>query len=132
MSNVFLCIMCYRAGNCKQFTAFKHCDVGLRQRTYHVLSGSVLLVWGIIEHTFQATAHGSNHVPKMQVVRVRYGDERIVGVLIPNHCIEMLRENLESGAVSSSYSSEPMESGLTEFEEKLLDSGEAGENFGGY
>lgn len=53
------------------------CEVGLRRRTYYVLSGSVLSVWARIESVLAAkTGHNS----KMQVIRLRTAEGiKIVG-----------------------------------------------------
>lgn len=53
--------------------------MGLRRRTYNVLSGSVLSVWSRVENVLaQKTGHNS----KMQVVRLRTGE----GVKIVGRC----------------------------------------------
>ena len=54
-----------RQGKCRNSTS---CVVGLRHRTYHILSGSVLGVWTHIEGVF---ARHSTHNPRMQIIRVR-------------------------------------------------------------
>lgn len=46
------------------------CEVGLRRRSYNVLSGSVLSVWSRVESIL---ATRSAHNTKMQVVRLRTG-----------------------------------------------------------
>lgn len=57
------------------------CEVGLRRRTYNVVSGSVLSVWSRVEGVL-ATKMGT-HNNKMQVVRLRIDDgQKIVGELI--------------------------------------------------
>jgi hypothetical protein len=51
------------------------CEVGLRRRTYHVLSGSVLAVWSRVEGVLANRANA-----KMQVVRLRTAEGlKIVG-----------------------------------------------------
>ncbi|XP_050667302.1 protein strawberry notch isoform X1 [Leptidea sinapis] len=73
------------------------CEVGLRVRTYHVLSGSVLAVWARVEAAL--AARSAAH--KMQVVRLKTDDGRkIVGTLIPKNCVDSLKETLSSDAVS--------------------------------
>ena len=53
------------------------CEVGRRQRTFHILSGSVLSVWSKLE-TVLAGQPGANS--KVQIVRCRKSDgSRIVG-----------------------------------------------------
>ena len=62
-----------RQGKCRHSTS---CEVGLRHRNYHVLSGSVLGVWTHIEGVF---ARHSTHNPRMQIVRVRTPEKRLSG-----------------------------------------------------
>lgn len=69
-------------------------QVGLRRRTYTVLSGSVLAVWSRIENTI--TAKSNN---KMQVIRLKTTEgAKIVGTLIPKSCVELLVQDLSSDA----------------------------------
>ena len=52
--------------------------MGLRTRTYYVLSGSVLSVWNKVERVLVAMPGGNN--TKMQIIRLRTDDnQRIVG-----------------------------------------------------
>lgn len=54
------------------------CEVGLRRRTYNVVSGSVLSVWSRVEGVL-ASKNGT-HNNKMQVIRLRTKDDlKIVG-----------------------------------------------------
>lgn len=54
------------------------CEVGLRRRTYNVVSGSVLSVWSRVEGVL-ASKNGT-HNNKMQVIRLRTDDGlKIVG-----------------------------------------------------
>lgn len=66
-----------RRGNCKNVTLGMDCEVGLRRRTYNVLSGCVLSVWTKVEDLLNSrTGHNS----KMQVVRMKASDGlKIVG-----------------------------------------------------
>ncbi|KAL5109819.1 hypothetical protein TcWFU_001472 [Taenia crassiceps] len=74
------------------------CEVGLRERTYYVLSGSVMNVW---THVERALTNRAGNSPSMQVVRLKPKDgKRIVGVLIPQdgveavlHCLNILQSN---------------------------------------
>ncbi|GBP81492.1 Protein strawberry notch [Eumeta japonica] len=73
--------------------------VGLRRRTYHVLSGSVLAVWARVEHVLAARSA----LNKMQVVRIKTDDGlKIVGTVIPKNCVDPLKETLASDAVNVS------------------------------
>ena len=66
-----------RRGNCRRIIMGLGCEVGLRQRTFHILSGSVLSVWSKLE-TMLAGQPGANS--KIQIVRCRKSDgSRIVG-----------------------------------------------------
>ena len=72
-------VFCYfcRKGNCKRITLGIGCEVGRRQRTFHILCGSVLSVWSKLE-TLLAGQPGANS--KIQIVRCRKSDDsRIVG-----------------------------------------------------
>uniref|UniRef100_A0A0A9Y5M8 Protein strawberry notch n=2 Tax=Lygus hesperus TaxID=30085 RepID=A0A0A9Y5M8_LYGHE len=91
-----VCSHAYWRGNCKSSTLGLDCEVGLRRRTYNVLSGSVLNVWTRIESVLAAK---TGHNTKMQVIRLRTAEGvKIVGTLIPKSCVETLREALASDA----------------------------------
>ncbi|XP_015375524.1 PREDICTED: protein strawberry notch [Diuraphis noxia] len=95
-SSETVCSHAYWRGNCKLVTVGQDCEVGLRRRTYNVLSGSVLSVWSRIENVFLART-GSHH--KMQVVRLKTAEGlKIVGTLIPKSCVEALKQDLGSDA----------------------------------
>ena len=65
-------------GNCKKIAVGLQCDVGLRSRTFHVLSGSVLSVWNKVENVLASAPGGANS--KMQIIRLKTdAGERIVG-----------------------------------------------------
>nr|XP_022905904.1 protein strawberry notch isoform X2 [Onthophagus taurus] len=96
-SSVTTCSHAYWRGNCRNVNMGHDCEVGLRRRTYHVVSGSVLSVWSRVEGVL-ATRNGS-HNNKMQVIRLRTDDGlKIVGTLIPKNCLESLVEVLSSDA----------------------------------
>ncbi|VDK20829.1 unnamed protein product [Taenia asiatica] len=68
------------------------CEVGLRERTYYVLSGSVMNVW---THVERALTNRAGNSPSMQVVRLKPKDgKRIVGVLIPQDGVEAVLDCL--------------------------------------
>ncbi|KAG5446071.1 Protein strawberry notch 1 [Clonorchis sinensis] len=70
------------------------CEVGLRVRTYYVLSGSVLNVWAQVEPLLQGY---SSLTRCMQVVRLKSSDgKRIVGSLIPQECVDDVLRCLSS------------------------------------
>lgn len=86
------CSHAYWKGNCKRMTMGLSCEVGRRQRTFHILSGSVLSVWSKLESVL-AGQPGANS--KVQIVRCRKSDgSRIVGCLIPSNCVPALSRAL--------------------------------------
>lgn len=71
----YMVILC-RQGKCRlKVGGAGTCEVGLRRRTYHVLSGSVLGVWTHVEGVF---ARHTGHNNRMQIARVR-ANKRLVG-----------------------------------------------------
>ena len=75
-----VCSHAYWRGSCKKISLGLPCEVGLRTRTYYVLSGSVLSVWNKVERVLVMMPGGSQ--TKMQVIRLRTDDnQRIVGKL---------------------------------------------------
>nr|CAD7463383.1 unnamed protein product [Timema tahoe] len=90
------CSHAYWSGNCKNITLGLDCEIGLRSRKYNVLSGSVLSVWTRVESVLLTR---TGRESKMQVVRLRTAEGmKIVGTLIPNSCVDALREALASDA----------------------------------
>ncbi|KAM3957889.1 LOW QUALITY PROTEIN: protein strawberry notch [Aphomia sociella] len=89
-----VCSHAYWRGACRSAA---DCEVGLRRRSYHVLSGSVLAVWARVEAALAARSA----LHKMQVVRIKTDlGLKIVGTMIPKNCVESLKEALSSDAVS--------------------------------
>lgn len=92
------CSHAYWKGNCKRMTMGLNCEVGRRQRTFHILSGSVLSVWSKLESVL-AGQPGANS--KVQIVRCRKSDgSRIVGCLIPSNCVPALARTLTPDTAS--------------------------------
>lgn len=92
------CSHAYWRGNCRRIIMGLGCEVGLRQRTFHILSGSVLSVWSKLE-TMLAGQPGANS--KIQIVRCRKSDgSRIVGCLIPSNCVPALARALSPDAAA--------------------------------
>lgn len=84
VSSLDTCSHKYWGGLCKRTLIGELCDVGLRRKVYHILSGSVLSVWNIIEVII-------SKVNRMQVIRVKTTDGgRIVGTLVPPSCVQPL------------------------------------------
>ncbi|RZC32135.1 protein strawberry notch [Asbolus verrucosus] len=96
-SSVNTCSHAYWRGNCRNVNLGHDCEVGLRRRTYNVVSGSVLSVWSRVEGVL-ASKNGT-HNNKMQVIRLRTKDDvKVVGTLIPKNCVDALIEALSSDA----------------------------------
>lgn len=71
-------------------------QVGLRRRTYTVLSGSVLAVWQRVENQLSARLSSNS---RMQVIRLKTSDgNKIVGILVPKVCVENLIAELKRDA----------------------------------
>ncbi|XP_018782832.1 PREDICTED: protein strawberry notch isoform X2 [Bactrocera latifrons] len=94
-ASVNTCSHAYWNGNCRNVNLGNECEVGLRQRLYYVLAGSVLSVWTRVEQVL-AMRNANN---KMQVIRLKTTEgEKIVGTLIPKSCHELLLQDLKSDA----------------------------------
>lgn len=79
--------------NTKFYVLFQ---VGLRRRTYTVLSGSVLAVWQRVENQLSARVSSNN---RMQVIRLKTSDgNKIVGILVPKVCVDGLIAELKRDA----------------------------------
>ncbi|XP_053616907.1 protein strawberry notch [Plodia interpunctella] len=92
-ASVRVCSHAYWRGVCRA----ADCEVGLRRRTYHVLSGSVLGVWARCEALLSARSLHN----RMQVVRIKTEEGlKIVGTVIPKNCVEPIKEALSADAVS--------------------------------
>ncbi|XP_070205689.1 protein strawberry notch homolog 1-like [Littorina saxatilis] len=88
-ASAHVCTHAYWNGNCKKTSLGLPCEIGLRTRQYHVLSGSVLSVWSRVESVLTSMPSGNSS--KMQIIRLRTDDgSRIVGSLIPQNCVAPL------------------------------------------
>ncbi|KAK9499331.1 hypothetical protein O3M35_002384 [Rhynocoris fuscipes] len=95
-ASLFTCSHEYWNGICKRSILRQECDVGFRNKTYYILSGSVLSIWNSLESII-SYSNGS----RLQVVRVKTKDgEKIVGTLIPSSCVHKLHNHLQSTAIS--------------------------------
>ncbi|XP_055631316.1 protein strawberry notch isoform X2 [Toxorhynchites rutilus septentrionalis] len=93
-ASVNTCSHTYWKGVCRSVSMGQDCEVGLRRRTYFVLSGSVLSVWARVENSLAARVGNSN---RMQVVRLKTKEGiKIVGTLIPKNCVDHLIKDLSS------------------------------------
>lgn len=93
------CSHAYWKGNCKNVTMGLECEVGLRLKTYNVLTGSVLSVWTRVEGVLTHDGQRKGQHGKMQVIRMKLGDgKRIVGTLIPSSAMDNLVKTLSTGA----------------------------------
>lgn len=87
------CSHAYWRGNCRNVSLGMDCEIGLRRRTYTVLSGSVLSVWARVENILASRNSGNNS--KMQVIRLKTTEgPKIVGTLIPKNCVDILMQDL--------------------------------------
>jgi len=101
-SSAKVCSHAYWKGNCKNRTLGLECEVGVRRKTYNVLTGSVLSVWTAVESVLSSDGQKKGQHAKMQVVRMRLEEgRRIVGTLIPGTAMDPLIRTLKAGAESS-------------------------------
>lgn len=86
-----------RLGRCSR----SNCDVGLRKRQYHILSGSILHFWSKMENEIQ-------EINKLQIVRLNITEKsmRIIGILIPERAVKKVLDILR-GPVAPSIRSGP-------------------------
>ncbi|XP_052870851.1 protein strawberry notch [Anopheles cruzii] len=95
-ASVNTCSHSYWKGHCRNVSMGHECEVGLRRRTYSVLSGSVLAVWARVENSLAARIGAQS---RMQVIRLKTKEGvKIVGTLIPKNCVEQLVKDLSSDA----------------------------------
>ncbi|XP_077995470.1 protein strawberry notch homolog 1-like [Glandiceps talaboti] len=93
------CSHAYWRGNCKRSVLGLSCEVGLRRRTFHILSGSVLSVWKKVESVLATQA---SHNSKMQIIRLRTEDgTKLVGCLIPSNCVKALSDTLSQDSTAT-------------------------------
>ena len=59
-----------RNGFCKSTSLRYKCEIGIRRKTYHLLTGSILSVWSQLEQVFDT---------RLQIFRVRTPTRRLVG-----------------------------------------------------
>merc|ERR1719357_837135 len=107
-SSAKTCSHAFWKGNCKNRMGGMECEIGLRRKTYNVLTGSVLSVWTLVESVLTNDGQKKGQHAKMQVVRMRLEDSegaegpqkgrRIVGTLIPTTAVDQLVKMLGSGA----------------------------------
>lgn len=93
-ASVNTCSHSYWKGICRYVSMGQDCEVGLRRRTYYVLSGSVLSVWSRVENSLASRVGSQN---RMQVIRLKTTEGiKIVGTLIPKNCVDHLVKDLSS------------------------------------
>lgn len=97
------CSHSYWQGRCKLSIVNHPCEVGMRRRTYHILTGSLLGVWTHFEGVF---ARHPSQAHKMQIVRVHTPGRKLVGILIPAPCVLDLRVTLQKVALQAAGSAE--------------------------
>ncbi|XP_017068055.2 protein strawberry notch homolog 1 [Drosophila eugracilis] len=73
------------------------CEVGLRVRTYHVLSGLMLPIWDRIEQLIDKSGH------KIQIIRVKTDvNKKIVGTVVPHAVYNDLVKDLSTDSIVES------------------------------
>ncbi|XP_053661458.1 protein strawberry notch [Anopheles marshallii] len=93
-ASINTCSHSYWKGHCRNVSLGHECEVGLRRRTYSVLSGSVLAVWARVENSLAARIGNQS---RLQVIRLKTKEGvKIVGTLIPKNCVEQLVKDLAS------------------------------------
>jgi len=98
-SSAKTCSHAFWKGNCKNRSVGMECEVGLRRKTYNVLTGSVLSVWTKVESVLTNDGQKKGQHAKMQVVRMRLEEgRRIVGTLIPSTAMDQLVHTMGQGA----------------------------------
>ncbi|XP_063926476.1 protein strawberry notch-like isoform X3 [Zophobas morio] len=100
MFDAFLntCAHEYWKGSCATRKVGFHCEVGMTRRTYYVLAGSVLGVWGKIEEVLK------NLYFRMQVIRLKTEDNlKVIGLFMPRNYVEPLIEAFSESAEDVNY-----------------------------
>ncbi|CAG0919140.1 unnamed protein product [Notodromas monacha] len=101
-SSATMCSHLCMTGTCKRsMLSPGSCDIGLRTRVYHILSGAVLNIWHHLENVMRA-----HHLreQRMQVVRLKLDEStKIIGSIIPNAAVVSLKNVMTTeGAVNES------------------------------
>ncbi|XP_017037289.1 protein strawberry notch homolog 1 isoform X2 [Drosophila kikkawai] len=74
------------------------CEVGLRVRPYHVLSGLMLPIWDRIEVILEKSGH------KIQIIRVKTDvNKKIVGTVVPHGVYDALVADLSADSIVESH-----------------------------
>ena len=88
----FLSSVYFRKGNCRRAYVGRPCEVGLRCRTYYVLSGSVLGCWTKVEAVLASLPGG--HATRMQIIRLKTDEGlRIVGECVASF-VDVLHKSI--------------------------------------
>lgn len=85
------CTHVYRQGHC---TNSRNCEIGLRTRKFYILAGSVLTVWTKVENVLCHLTGSSQF--RLQIIRVKTSDNKIVGCVIPTMCLKQVDALLSS------------------------------------
>ena len=87
----------YRQGVCKNR---RNCEIGLRNRKYHILAGSVLIVWAKIENILFSLL-GSQQC-RLQIIRIKTtSDQKIVGCVLPTIGLKQIESLIQSLSIKS-------------------------------
>ncbi|XP_063968793.1 protein strawberry notch homolog 1-like [Lytechinus pictus] len=93
------CAHVFWKGTCKSAMLGLPCDIGLRRRTFFVLSGAVLSVWARVEEVLRLNPRNG---AVMQIIRLKTDKGKLVGLLIPSNCVPALKDMLSKDTTSYS------------------------------
>lgn len=66
-------------GRCSRKRNNLQCDVGLRKRIYHIVSGSILSFWEMIEKTNSSQAHSKLQIVRLKIEEADKKEVRVIG-----------------------------------------------------
>uniref|UniRef100_A0A5S6QQW1 Strawberry notch AAA domain-containing protein n=1 Tax=Trichuris muris TaxID=70415 RepID=A0A5S6QQW1_TRIMR len=91
------CQHVYWHGKCKAVESGQLCEMGKRVRIFHILSGSVVATWNLLEEVVASASTRQQN--RMQVVRLRTDqNQKLVGLIIPNSCVQTLMTYLQQNS----------------------------------
>ncbi|RHY55925.1 hypothetical protein DYB34_001416 [Aphanomyces astaci] len=101
---------CVHTSGCKQGET---CRVGIRKLQYHLVSGSLLPIWKVLEHlvTGQTDVHTNSNSAALRIVRITLTNsakQKLVGVNFPPDLISTLQATLMTLAANTSTHVDPV------------------------
>ncbi|RQM23948.1 hypothetical protein B5M09_004271, partial [Aphanomyces astaci] len=101
---------CVHTSGCKQGET---CRVGIRKLQYHLVSGSLLPIWKVLEHlvTGQTDVHTNSNSAALRIVRITLTNsakQKLVGVNFPPDLISTLQATLMTLAANPSTHVDPV------------------------